>query len=277
MGAVDYLNARPLIFGLEQGGGAGRIELSQDTPAALADRMVAGELEIALLPVIELARLADVEVVPGLGIVTRGPARSVRLVSKVPIADVRSVALDPESRTSNALVQVLFAEVWHGRPEFGPGPLSLGRALDRYDAAVRIGDKALFELVPDGLEVHDLGEVWTNHTGLPFVFAVWAARAGVVDQEIHEILHRSCRDGTRFLDRIAEDYAWNGVRHPELSREYLRHGILYRLGSDEIRAMESFFTAAAALGLIGRPAPIRMCLERWSGGDEAVARQRGVL
>jgi chorismate dehydratase len=250
VGAVTYLNSRPLLFGLDRGLGRHRLQLDHDVPAVLAARLAAGELDLALLPTIELARIPGLELVPGLAIATRGPARSVRLVARRPLADVASVALDPESRTSNALVQVLFARHWRGRPAFVQGPRALDEALERCDAAVRIGDKALFEPVPPGLHVHDLGQAWTEATGLPFVFAVWAARPRVLDDEIRELLWRSLQDDPETIAQIAESYEWEGRSHPELSRAYLEDNLSFRIGPEEARAIAIFLGYAAELHLI---------------------------
>jgi chorismate dehydratase len=249
-GAVSYLNARPLVFGLEQGMGSDRIALSYDVPSVLASRMQAGELDLALLPIVELARNPALVVVPGLAIGSFGNCRSVLLVSKSPLAEVRSVALDPDSRTSNALARVLFAEAWGGDPSFAVGPRDLATALAEHDAAVRIGDKALFEPLPDGVAVHDLGGAWTVRTTLPFVFAAWTARPGVVDREIYEILHASRRAGAAALPAIAADYTWDGRQHEAIALPYLRDAIRYRLGDSEVGAMRRFFTAAARIGAI---------------------------
>lgn len=273
VGAVSYLNTKPLIHGLEQGLGAERVELSVDVPAVLAERMARGEIDIALLPVIELARMPDLEIVPGLGITTFGPSRSVLLVSRVPLRSIKRVALDRESRTSNALAQVLFAEVWAGSPEFELGPLALDQALAECDAVVRIGDKALFEPPPDGLEVHDLGEVWTRATGLPFVFAAWAARAGVVDREIYRILHESRRRGVKVIDHIAQEFRWNGHHDPALVRGYLMEHIQYRLGAAEVQAMKRFLAAAERLKLVDRVPEIHLALRRWTSCHEIASRQ----
>jgi chorismate dehydratase len=273
VGAVSYLNTKPLIHGLEQGLGADRIALTADVPSVLAERMVRGELDVALLPVIELARMPDLEIVPGLGITTFGPSRSVLLVSRVPIPSVERVALDGESRTSNALAQVLFAEVWGGTPEFEIGPLALDEALEDFDAVVRIGDKALFEPPRDGLEVHDLGEVWTRASGLPFVFAAWSALTGVVDREIYRILHESRRRGVKVIDRIAEEFRWNGYHDPALVRGYLMEHIQYRLGAAEVQAMKRFLAAAERLNLVDRVPEIRLALRRWTPCHEIASRQ----
>jgi chorismate dehydratase len=271
IGAVSYLNTRPLVHGMEQGLAADRIALSYATPAVLADRMAAGELELALLPVIELARIPDLELVPGLGIVTRGASRSVLLVSRCPADSVESIALDPESRTSNALARVLLDRVWQRRPEIHAGGPGLEESLSRADAAVRIGDKALVEPLPPDAFVYDLGQIWTDQTGLPFVFAAWAAPVGVVDRELYRALHESRRQGSRVIDRIADEYTWNGEHHAEVAREYLTRHIHYRLGSSELRAIESFFGAAHELGVIDTLPQVRLAFQRWTTCHETAA------
>lgn len=271
IGAVSYLNTRPLVYGLEQGSMADRIDLSYGTPAVLADRMSCGELDMALLPVIELARIPDLELVPGLAIGTRGMSHSVLLVSRCPVEQIDSLALDPDSRTTNALACVLLAEVWGRRPAVRLGTGDLERDLADCDAAVRIGDKALFDPLPEGTTVNDVGEVWTRHTGLPFVFAAWAARPGVVDRELYRGLHDSRRRGTKAIERIAETYTWNGTRYPEIVREYLTHGIQFRLGSTEIQALRRFLQLAREQELIERNPEIRMALQRWTTCHETAA------
>ena len=272
IGAVSYLNTKPLVYGLERGLGADRVELSDDVPSVLADRMSRGEVDVALLPVIELARMPDLEVVPGLGITTFGPSRSVLLLSRVPVPAIERVALDGESRTSNALAQVLFAEVWDARPRFELGPRALDQALKEHDAVVRIGDKALFEPPPADVEIHDMGEVWTQASGLPFVFAAWAARPGIVDREIYGILHTSRRQGVKVIDRIAEEFRWNGRRDPALVRRYLMEHIQYRLGAAEVQAIRRFLEAAERLGLVDRVPEIRLALRRWTSCHEIASR-----
>lgn len=273
IGAVSYLNTRPLVFGMEQGLGRDRIELSYDVPAVLADRMRREELDVALMPLVALAEMPHLEIVPGLGIVTRGPSRSVLLLADRPLDAVRTVGLDPESRTSNALTRVLFDRVWRGTPEFHTAPHELGEALDRFDAVVRIGDKALFEHAPGDVHVHDLGGVWTADTGMPFVFAAWFARPGVVDRELYKVLHASRREGSKMIPLIAEDYSWHGVRDPQLSRLYLERHIHFKLGNAEVRAMELFFRSVARLGVIESVPEIRFALTRHTTCHETAAGQ----
>jgi predicted solute-binding protein len=261
VGAVSYLNARPLVHGLEGGAARERIDLSRATPAVLADRLAAGTLDVALLPVIELARIPDLELAPGLGISTLGRSRSVLLVSKVPIGSIDSLALDPESRTSNALCLVLLAELWSRSPRLVEGATDLAASLTRADAAVRIGDKALFEPLPGGLHVLDLGQAWTRETGRPFVFAAWCGRRGMIDADLLRLLHEARRAGVRAVERIAADYAWNGEHHPDLARDYLTHCIRFDLGASEIQAIEQFLAAACRVGVIDAVPPIRLALE----------------
>jgi chorismate dehydratase len=275
IGAVSYLNTRPLVHGLVRSAAEHRIELSFGVPAELADRLAEGRLDVALLSVVELGRLDGLELVPGLGITTRGRSGSVLLVSRRPPAELRTVALDPESRTSNALAQVLLDALWKVRPRCEVGPLELERALSEYDAAVRIGDKALFEPLPPGANAHDLAELWTEHTRLPFVFAAWAARPGVVDSELYRLLHASRREGTRSIDAIAAGFVWKGSPRQAEARAYLREHIHYRLGSDEIRAIELFLSAAASIGVIGRAGRVALALPRQSRCHDLAAAATG--
>ena len=274
IGAVSYLNTRPLVFGLEQGLAEDRIELSYSVPARLTDRMIAGELDIALMPVIELAKMPELEAVPGIAIGTSGPSRSVLLVSRRPIETVESIALDPESRTSNALVQVLCHRVWKIAPRFLAGHRGLDEALLECDAAVQIGDKALFAEPPADTVVYDLGGVWSAATGMPFVFAAWFARPGVIDREIYEALHESKRRGVKTLGPIAEDYTWRGRQYPQLAKDYLKNNIRFRLGAAELDAMCAFFDAAVEIGLIARAPEPKLALTRWTSCHETAAQMK---
>ena len=271
LGAVSYLNARPLVLGFERGLHRDRVELSLGPPAALADRMAAGELDVALLPVAELARMPELEICPGLAIGSFGPTLSVLLASRVPLVEIRSVALDPESRTSNALVRVLFARAWGGAPRFSVGPRSLETALAQHDAVVRIGDKALCEPLPAGVEGHDLGAAWTTRFRLPFVYAVWACRPGTLDRGLYRALHASYRAGAAQLERIAADFEYDGRRETALASRYLAHHLRYRLGALEVRGLRTFLEEAAACGAIAAAPALRFALPRGSACHQATA------
>lgn len=278
IGAVAYLNTRPLVHGMEQGLGKDRIELSYDVPSRLADRMQQGELDIALMPVIEFAKLPDLEIVPGLGIVTFGQARSVLLISNgdpAALNDVSRLALDPESRTSNALAQVLLAERWK-RSDLSvcTGTADLAATLQHCDAAVRIGDKALFDAPPPGTTVTDLGQAWTDLTALPFVFAAWFARPGVMDRSLYQILHASRRQGVKAIDQIAADYVWQGRHDPELAKSYLTVNIRSRLGAAEVQALSLFLSLATTHGVIANAPRVRFSFERHTDCHDAADARR---
>ncbi len=145
-------------------------------------------------------------------------------------------------------------------------------AIPDADAVVRIGDKALFEPPSPDATVIDLGEAWTATTGLPFVFAAWAGRAGVIDRELYGVLHASRREGTRSIDAIAEAYTWRGRRDPELCRRYLRENIQHRLGAAELDAIRRFFRSAVRLGLVERAPVLRLALTRWTECHETASR-----
>ena len=261
IGAVSFLNTRPLVYGMQHGLGADRIELSFGVPSKLAERMRKRELDVALLPIIELAAMPAHEIIPGLAIATYGKSASVLMISKRPVDQIRSVGLDRESRTSNVLARVLFARHWGAEPVFGDGEPGLIESLESHDAVIRIGDKALHEPVPKDAIVYDLGEIWTASTGLPFVFAAWVAWPGTVDQEIYQILHDSHRQGAQRISEIAAAHQWNGQPQPDLARTYLTDNIQYGLGTQERQAMQTFFQSAADLGLIEAPPAITLADE----------------
>jgi chorismate dehydratase len=196
----------------------------------------------------------------------------VLLVSRLPIETVESIALDAESRTSNALVQVLCQRVWKVAPRFLAGHRGLDEALLQCDAAVQIGDKALFAEPPAGTLVYDLGGVWSAATGMPFVFAAWFSRADVIDREIYEALHESKRRGVKALGPIAEDYTWRGRQYPQLSKDYLEKNIRFRLGSAELDAMRAFFDGAAEIGLIERAPEPKLARTRWTSCHETAVQ-----
>jgi predicted solute-binding protein len=250
------------VWGLEHGLGEARIALSFDVPSGLARSMAAGSLDVALLPVVELARTEGLELVPGLGITTFGPARSVLLACRRPPDEVATLAHDPDSRTSNVLAAVLLDALWGRRPALA-GPVEA-------DAVVRIGDKALFEPVPTHPHVVDLGEAWTRATGLPFVFAAWAARPGVVDRELYLLLHESRRRGARAVDEIARR-----SRDPQLVARYLRENIRYRLGAVEMDGLRRFLHLAAAIGAIDAVPRLRLGMRTDSACHEIAGRSRG--
>ena len=182
LGAVGYLNARPLVWGLER---SLRFLLRFDVPSTCASLLHDGAIDIGLIPSIEYLRGGPYAIVPDLAIASRGPVASVLLFTSRPIRDVRSIAMDVSSRTSVALVRVLCAQLFKINPKIEPAGPDLPQMLGRCDAALIIGDNALFQppnvehTLP--VEVIDLGKAWTDLTGLPFVYAFWAGRPGMLE------------------------------------------------------------------------------------------------
>src|SRR4051794_9126667 len=177
IGAVNYLNTKPLICDLEEL--APSAELVLEVPSRLADLLAAGQLEVALIPVIEYFRAGTYSIVPDLSIASRGPVLSVTLFSRLPWPQIRRVALDEGSRTSAALTQVLLRKRYGVRPELVPLPLDRAAEDADADAVLLIGDRAMRACLPGFAHAYDLGQEWHDWTGLPFVYAVWAVRAGV--------------------------------------------------------------------------------------------------
>lgn len=217
LGSVSYLNAKPLLYGLEA-----RLA----TPAVLAGWLRAGEVDAALVPVVEVMENPVYWLVDGLGIGCLGPVYSVFLALRKPLGEVRRVALDPASRTSVRLTRWLL-EQHHGLPvEY----VDRGEAAD---AQLLIGDPAIaFRHANPEVPLLDLGEAWREATGLPFVFAVWALRAP--DAELAERLRAAARKGLAARTEIARQ-PW------EL--EYLTQHIRYELGEPERAGLARFAAA----------------------------------
>ena len=182
----------------------GLFQLDFQIPAVCADQMAAGKADIGIVPSFELTR-QDLEILPGAGIACHGPVRSILLVSRCPAARIRTLAADSSSRTSVQLARVILQQRYGAEYVAIPHTPDLEAMLQVADAALVIGDPAL-RLDPGLLpyEVHDLGGEWVEMTGLPMVFAVWAARKGVSTPEVVEAFGASCRYGLDHMDEIVE-------------------------------------------------------------------------
>ena len=242
LGAVDYLNARPLIYGLELE--TDLFALRFDVPSKCAALLHEGSIDVGMIPSIEYLRgTSPYLVVPGLGIVSDGPVASVALFSRLPIARARTIALDTSSRTSSGLVRVLCREAFGIDPEFRPMAPSIDEMLGRCDAALLIGDPALYlDAAAAGLTKTDLGEAWTELTGLPFVWAFWAGRAGAVGPRQVAALTAARDEGVRASDRIADAYC--GPGRAALGRAYLRDNIRYTLDDRAATGLRCYFELA---------------------------------
>jgi chorismate dehydratase len=247
VGAVSYLNTRPLIWRLEEL--APQAELVLDYPSKLADALAAGTLDVALIPSLEFFQDPTYTIVSDACIGCRGPVMSVKLFSRVPLDAIRRLALDEGSRTSIALVQILLDERFGIRPQLEPLPLGASVRDTQADAVLLIGDRAIHAPGGPFAAVWDLGEQWRLWSGLPFVFAMWVARAGVDLQGVDAALSEARDQGVRHLEQIASvEAAPLGLTERECL-VYLRDNLHFYLGSDEQQGLELFYRRASRLGL----------------------------
>jgi chorismate dehydratase len=254
VGAVNYLNTKPLIEGLA--GLAPGVELTLDLPGRLADRLAAGDLDVGLIPVIEFFRAGTYSVVPNIGIASRGPALSVTLFSRVPWPAIRSVALDEGSRTSAALTRVLL-EVRHGvRTAVRPLPIDAPAEGADADAVLLIGDRAMRACLPGFEYAYDLGQEWADWTGLPMVYAVWAVRGGVDIGGTVTAFAKAKELGLARAGQIAAREAPALGLDPGYCRRYLTNILHYDLGPREIAGLNRFYGHAVDLGLAPAGVPL---------------------
>jgi chorismate dehydratase len=250
VGAVSYLNAKPLYYRLEDW--AGGVELSMDLPSRLSTRLASGDLDVALIPSVEYLRGAShgYEILPGFAIAARAAVRSVKLFSRVPFDRIDRLALDEGSRTSQVLTQV-WLDARHGvRPSrIESLPMGVSALESTADAVLVIGDRAM--KVPDASfhSVVDLAEAWKSLTGLPFVFALWVVRPGLDLGGLPEALARSRAEGLAHARELAAIHGSKLGLDLEVCYEYLTQVISYDLGEAEIAGLRRFARMAADLGL----------------------------
>lgn len=248
VGAVQYLNTKPLVHGL-----AGRgLDVVYDLPSRLADRLARRELDVALIPSIEVFRGDSYRVVSNACIGCRGPVMSVKLLFRTPPAKVATLAVDEGSRTSATLARILLAERFGVRPAVEPLAIGSGLRDTDADAVLLIGDRAIGSHGGAFQLVWDLGDEWLRWQGLPFVFAVWAAHRGVSQAMLERLepLLSTARDtGKANLAAIASaEAAAHGLTVPQCLG-YLRDNLHYDLGDGERAALAAFYAHAAALDL----------------------------
>jgi chorismate dehydratase len=260
LGAVSYLNTRPLVFGLEEqtdlarrsgpAAKAARFSLRFDVPARCAELLHANEVDLGLIPSIEYPG-HDYRIVPGVSIASEGPVASVAIFSKVPTENIQSIALDTSSRTSIALLRVLCARWFDIEPRLERMPPDLGRMIDECDAALVIGDNALFmDHDALGLEKVDLGEEWVGMTGLPFVYAFWAGRPGVVGAADTAALQDARDRGLAATATIGRQSFPDNPEKAARADLYLRENVKYALGEPEIAGLRRFYELAAEVGVL---------------------------
>jgi chorismate dehydratase len=255
LGAVGYLNARPLTWALDHNP---HWQVRYDLPSVCAEVLARGDVDLALVSSVEYLRSGEYRLVPGVGIGSRGPVASIGLFARKPLIEVETIAVDTSSLTSVALLKILSERWFKIRPAYVPHRPDLAAMTRACDAALLIGDPAL-EADHAALDLTkvDLGEEWTAMTSLPFIYAAWTGRGGAVGSGDVEALQVAQDEGVRSFDGIAMEYGRGDAAATARAASYLRDNMKYGLGADEAAGLQLFLDYAADLGL----APGRRRLE----------------
>jgi chorismate dehydratase len=270
LAAISFLNTAPLTFSFTHAPDASSLRARYDLrfmlPPECAEELRAGRADAALIPSILLADMPDAAIVPGVAIAAKSPVISVLLALRpgIDISSVRKVALDTTSRTSVALTRILFSRVWRTNPQFLPAAADFATAIRGADATLIIGDHALLtrqQALNAGLTIIDLAEEWIKLTGLPFVFAFWAARGQAAadnrDTLIADLNHS--RDaGLAHINELLDEWQPRVPLSPEVMREYWSHNIYYSLDADCLAGLQLFYRYAAECGVIPSAPALRM-------------------
>lgn len=280
---VEYLNTAPLVRGFTHGPLKGKYELSFTVPSRCAQALEAGEADVAIIPAIEYQRIANLVILPEMAIASKRRVRSLLLISRVPVREVKSVALDQSSRSTQALTRILCSKWWGIAPEFHEAAPELHAMLRKADAALLIGDPALRLAVElddvlqrqtsgvmvcpgsavgfpevEKLYVYDIVEEWRGMTGLPAVLAVWAARKDAATPELAQDFLRAKEYGLGDLPAIGAEAAKDLKLPAEQLERYLRENIDYSLDEENLRGLSFYFHLAADLELIDRAKPVEI-------------------
>jgi chorismate dehydratase len=259
--ASSYLNTAPLIWSFIHGTRQREVELVTDTaPARCADMLARSEVLAALVPVIEYQRIPELVIVPGICVGSRTSVRSVVLVMKDELDDLRAVqtvALDISSRTSAALVRVIFREFLGFEPEWIEHAPDVASMLKTADAALIIGDPGM-TFSREHVVVYDLAELWRKQTGLGFVFAMWMAREHEVEK-VRRIDFAGARDeGLAHVEEIASAYRQAvGLPTSEI-KSYLLENISFALDEEMRAGLDLFYKLAHKHGITGEVRPLKM-------------------
>jgi chorismate dehydratase len=249
VGSVPYLNARPLVRAIKEHAAEWGIALTEEVPSRLADGLAAGKYDAAMVSSIACMADPNLCLLPGAGIITRGPSVSALLFCQRPPEQVRRLALDTSSLSTTALAQILMRERFGIIPEPVAAAPQLDAMLASADAAVMIGDPAM-TADADGLLVLDMGALWDELTGEPFVFAVWAAPRGRDLGRLPRLLIEAKQAGLAQLETIAREEAGRLRLPVEVCRHYLADVMRYDLGDAEMAGLDRFRGLAIKHGLI---------------------------
>lgn len=246
IGVVPYMNAKPLIYGLHQMDDA--IELVFEVPSRLPDMLNNGHIDVSLIPSIEYFRNGGYAIIPGISISSLGAVESVKVFSKTPLREIRTVALDTSSLTSCALTRIILHEKFHLSPQYTPWNGTYNVAGVDADAALIIGDNAM-RVNGNGYVTLDLGQAWFDHTGLPFVYAIWAVKKDSHVPGINNLLRDAKEAGILAVKTLAISESQRTQFTREQCLRYLTRSIRYELGDEEIKGLGAFYQHAVSLGL----------------------------
>ena len=252
------------MWNFEQGSESAELkrefQVEYTLPSACAQALREGSADIGIIPVAAYAGISDLVIVPDVAIAARGAVRSILLVSRKPLEQIESVALDSSSRTSAALTRVLFERFYGRRPRFAETSPELDKMLSRHDGALLIGDLAL-KVDRNRYVTWDLAEEWRRLTGKPFVFAFWAARKkSAAEEQLRDVARtfQASRDaGVRHVPELAASWSRKLELPAETITDYLTRNIHYHLGAEMIEGMQLFFRYAAELQVLPRDPELR--------------------
>ena len=263
--AISFLNTAPLMWDFEHEAAGGEFSFHYTIPSACARALAENRADIGIIPSVTYAEIPGLVILPNIAIAAKDSVRSILLVSRKPIEDVRTVATDTSSRTSVALTQIIFAKFLGGQRKFTPHPPDLKEMLKGHDAALLIGDSALQISMHDTqYHLYDLGHDWHRMTGMPFVFAFWAVRLEALDRRPRDLdlvgTFQRSRDHGLLPENIATLAAeWApklGLSLGEVST-YLTRNIHYYLDRENHAGLLLFLQYASEVGLIGSVPELR--------------------
>jgi chorismate dehydratase len=263
--AISFLNTAPLMWDFERGDAGKDFEISYTIPTECAAALAAGRADVGIIPAITYEQIPGLVILPNIAIAAKDNVRSILLISKKPIKDVKTVATDTSSRTSVALTQVLFAKFFGGHREFTPHPPDLKEMLKEHDAALLIGDSALQISMHDSpYHLYDLAHDWRRLTGKPFVFAFWAVRLDALNRQpdgmnLREVFQQSRDHGLlpESIAVLAKEWAQRlGITESEVTT-YLTDNIHYYLDRENHEGLQLFLKYAHEIGLIAAVPELR--------------------
>lgn len=255
--AISFLNTAPLMWDFEHGDAGRDFQIEYTIPSACAAALAANQADIGIIPAFTYAQIPDLVILPNIAIAAKGPVRSILLVGKKPIEEMRTVAVDTSSRTSVALLQVLFTKFLGGARELKPHPPKLDEMLRDHDAALLIGDAALQVPLDAGYPLYDLAQIWRERTGQPFVFAFWAVRLDALNRQakdacLTKVFQQSRDHGLepQNLDVIAKEWSPKLDLSEDDIRSYLTENIHYYLDRENHAGLKLFLQYSQEIGLI---------------------------